>query len=294
MPGQVSQELIGDLVRIGTLKRRYPFRERGKFNKLGLFVQMKSLKGMTSLKAGGKFISRINLYQQREGEKWEVKKYKPGEWERLVKPTLELAEWLHKWEGMWDAPLGGAIAKLDFKEAIEGFTKTGVLKLSSTADVEYRQVSVDATRGYKTSLGLISERMQLLKGLVRSNGIFAFSGLDLGSADIKRECDALEECLWKAEKVQAPEHLGLQNATFLAMLRVGINMGWLARDCHRIWEDRGLGDVVARHSALLAKIEEFNMSVGEYSEHYREYINVIDQLIQEEENTLKRRLAARK
>ena len=62
------------------------------FNELGLYVQMKSWKGMTSLKASGKFISRINLYQQREGEKWEVKKYKPGEWERSVKPTLELAE----------------------------------------------------------------------------------------------------------------------------------------------------------------------------------------------------------
>ena len=289
---QVSRELIDDLVRIGTLKSRYPFRERGKFNELGLFVQMKSLKGMTSLKAGGKFISRINLYQQREGEKWEVKKYKPGEWERSVKPTLELAEWLHKWEGMWDAPLGGSIAKLDFREAVEGFKKTGVLKLSSTADIEYRKASVDSTRGYKTSLRMITEKMQLLIGLVRANDILAFSGLDVGSADITRECDALEECIRKAERVQAPEHLGLQNATFLAMLRVGIKNGWLARDCHRIVEDQGL--MVTKMPTLRSKIEEYVESAEEYSEQYKEYIKVIEQLNQEEEITLKRRLAARR
>ena len=124
----------------------------------------------------------------------------------MVKSTLELAKWLPN-GSMWDAPLGGSIAKLDFREAVEGFKKTGVLKLSSTADIEYRKASVDSTRGYKTSLRMITEKMQLLIGLVRSNDILAFSGLDVGSADITRECDALEECIRKAERVQAPEHL---------------------------------------------------------------------------------------
>ena len=214
MSGLVSQELIDNLVRIGMLKNRYPFRERSMFNELGLYVQMKSWKGMTSLKAGGKFISRINLYQPRCGEGWEVKKYKPGEWQGLVKSTLELAKWLHKWEGMWDAPLGGSIAKLDFREAVEGFKKTGVLKLSSTADIEYRKASVDSTRGYKTSLRMITEKMQLLIDLVRSNDILAFSGLDVGSADITRECDALEECIRKAERVQAPNTWGYKMRLF--------------------------------------------------------------------------------
>ena len=36
MSGLVSQELIDNLVRIGMLKNRYPFRERSMFNELAL------------------------------------------------------------------------------------------------------------------------------------------------------------------------------------------------------------------------------------------------------------------
>ena len=98
MPVQVSQELIDDLVGIGTLQNDDPV--EGKHSDLGLHVEMCSQMGVTSLKAGGRFLSKVELWQERHGDHWRVKKYKPGEWERLVKPTLEWAKWSHRliWE----------------------------------------------------------------------------------------------------------------------------------------------------------------------------------------------------
>ena len=295
MPVQVTQELIDDLVRIGTLKNSYPVNERGLFNVLGLFVQTKSKKGITSLKAGGMFIAKISLHREECGGEWEVKKYKPGKWETLVKPTLELAEWLHKWEGM-----GGPLAELDLREAIEGFKKTGVLNLSSTDEVEYFGALAQLMPVLTDKLNLIRERMNLLLQLVQSGQITLFTGLDIGSEDITHECEVLEECLRKAEKVNVPEHLRLHNETFLAFWRIVAHLGWVARDCHMIHagkplgiEDTTLGAVVSRESTLQAKIDEYVETAKEYSRLHKEHMKILEQLGIDEEITLKMRLAAR-
>ena len=288
-PGQVSQELIDDLVRIGTLKNGYPFRERSMFNELGLYVQMKSWKGMTSLKAGGKFISRINLYQPEQDQMWELKKFKPGEWQELVKPTLELAEWLHKWEGM-----GGPIAELDFREAVQGFKKTGSLKLPRTEEVEYFKALADLRRVSNECLNMVGETMKLLIRQVQSEQIVMRSGLDIGSTNITRECEVLEECLRKAENVQVPEHLRLHNKAFLAFLRTAIDSGWLARDCHKVFEDQGFSDSVTKESALRHKIEEYLESAKEYWELHKEEVTIVEQLKREEEITLNARISAKR
>ena len=52
--------------------------------------------------------------------------------------------------------------------------------------------------------------------------------------------------------------------------------------------------MVTKMPTLRSKIEEYVESAEEYSEHHKEYIKVIEQLNQEEEITLKRRLAARR
>ena len=94
MSVQDSQELIDDLVEIGTLQNNVPSSlGGGQHSDLGLHVQMQSRVGLTSLKAGGRFFSKIELWQAGQGDRWHVKKYKSGGWERLVKPTLEWAKW---------------------------------------------------------------------------------------------------------------------------------------------------------------------------------------------------------
>ena len=96
MPSQVSQELIEDLVEIGRLQNDAPLSFRGEHHELGLYVQMHSRTGQTTLKAGGRFLSKVELWRESPSENWRVKKYKPGEWERLVKPTLEWAKWVNR------------------------------------------------------------------------------------------------------------------------------------------------------------------------------------------------------
>ena len=288
MSGLVSQELIDNLVRIGMLKNRYPFRERSMFNELGLYVQMKSWKGMTSLKAGGKFISRINLYQPRCGEGWEVKKYKPGEWQGLVKSTLELAEWLHKWEG-----LGGPIAELDFKEAVQGFRKTGVLKLPSTDEVEYFKALSGLIRAFREAVNVIAKRMKVLDEQIQSGYVLMLVGLDIGSKSLANECESIEATLRQIEKLKVPERLSLLSAALLAFMRAGAKMSTLARDCHRIWEDQEFGDPTTGYSDLRAKVEEFRESAREYKRLHQEHQNILNQLQREDEATLKARLAAK-
>lgn len=105
-----------------------PAHARAFSNELGLYVQMREASGMTSLKAGGKFRSRIHLWRESRTEPWEIKKYRPGDWERLVEPTLGLANWL--------AMRGGitAIVKGDFDYAIKVFHVTGKLELPERLD----------------------------------------------------------------------------------------------------------------------------------------------------------------
>ena len=76
-----SPDLIETLEQIGAIKDSLPLRSRGWCNELGLFVQLRELKGMASLKAGGRFRSRIELWRESAMEPWETRKYRPGDWE---------------------------------------------------------------------------------------------------------------------------------------------------------------------------------------------------------------------
>ena len=84
---------------------------------------MREARGMARLQAGGKFRSRIDLWRDSPTDFWQVKKYRTGDWERLVEPTLELAEWLEARGGVTSQ------VKSDFRYSIKGFRSTGELEL---------------------------------------------------------------------------------------------------------------------------------------------------------------------
>ena len=124
----VSSDLIQQLYEIANIKRFMPTRVRIFFNELGLHVQMRETSGMESLKAGGRFRSRIDLWRERHTEPWEVKKYRPGDWEGLVEPTYRLAHWLGVREAVTSA------VKADFEYAVRTFRSTGELELPERLD----------------------------------------------------------------------------------------------------------------------------------------------------------------
>ena len=118
-----SAELIQNLEEISKIKKGLPARSRGYCSELGLYVQMREADGMARLQAGGKFRSRINLWRDSPTDFWQVKKYRTGDWERLVQPTLELARWLEVRRGV------GNEAKSEFRYAIKKFRRTSRILL---------------------------------------------------------------------------------------------------------------------------------------------------------------------
>ncbi|OGN87525.1 MAG: hypothetical protein A2158_07130 [Chloroflexi bacterium RBG_13_46_14] len=121
------EELLYKLKRIGSLKNAVPFDARGWCNSLGLYVQLRQTGDAARLQAGGKLESRIDAWcgdvYQSTGVEWKVKKYDPGDWEKLVDPTREIAEWLFEHEGL------PSEYRDSFTGAIEVFKKDDQLKL---------------------------------------------------------------------------------------------------------------------------------------------------------------------
>lgn len=91
---EADEGLLQRLEYIGQIKNKLPFTQRGWCNELGLFVQLWEAMGMLRLQAGGKYRAQIDAWRDAPGEPWKVKKYNPGDWERLVEPTVKIAEWL--------------------------------------------------------------------------------------------------------------------------------------------------------------------------------------------------------
>jgi len=116
------EELLEKLVGIGEAKKQLPFNARGWLNSLGLYVQFNEKGGLSRLQAGDKYRSQIDAWRDYMYE-WKVKRYNPGDWEKLVNPTFEIAEWLLTFEGL---PTEHADA---FNRAIEVCKKEGQLKL---------------------------------------------------------------------------------------------------------------------------------------------------------------------
>ena len=116
------EELLSKLLRIGEAKNVLPFNARGWCNSLGIYVQLRKKGGLSRLQAGDKYRSQIDAWLDDMYE-WKVKKYNPGDWEKLVKPTFDIANWLITYGGL---PEEHADA---FNRAIEMFKKEGHLEL---------------------------------------------------------------------------------------------------------------------------------------------------------------------
>ena len=132
----LSQSQISTLEGIGFFKQMLPLGLRGWCNDLGLYVQMQEDRVGTTLKAGGKFIARVHLWQEYESPSypaWEVKKYKSGDWEALIEPTYQLTCWLHDRYEKGETEIPSTVSQL--RAAIARFRRTGVLELPGLAEL---------------------------------------------------------------------------------------------------------------------------------------------------------------
>lgn len=118
------EELLDELESIGSIKNELPLNARGWCNRLGLYVQLKSKGSLTRLQAGdNKKRSQIDAWRDYSSIEWKVKKYNPGDWEQLVNPTLDIANWLSTHRGLTEE------YKNSFIRAIKVFKKEGHLEL---------------------------------------------------------------------------------------------------------------------------------------------------------------------
>ena len=94
------EELLNKLRTIGYIKNDLPLSVRGWCNSLGLYVQLKQMGDMIRLEAGDKLHAQIDAWLEYfYTTDWKVKKYSPGDWEKLVNPTLDIANWLSRYGG---------------------------------------------------------------------------------------------------------------------------------------------------------------------------------------------------
>ena len=122
------EELLFKLQSIGNIKNELPLNARGWCNSLGLFVQLREVELQSRLEAGDSMHrSQIDAWQDNSSSEsifeWKVTKYNPGDWEKLVDPTLDIANWLSTY--------GGFPAEYidSFNRAIETFKKEGYFEL---------------------------------------------------------------------------------------------------------------------------------------------------------------------
>jgi RNA polymerase subunit RPABC4/transcription elongation factor Spt4 len=127
-PSKNMKEMLHDLHMIAVFKEGLPGDQQDWCNTLGLHVQYRELDRYTHgiegvwVKAGSKY--RTHLEGWTDNKKiFEITKYNPGNWEALIKPTLEIAKWLYDHGGL-------KVEDRDaFKKSIDAFRKTGNLQL---------------------------------------------------------------------------------------------------------------------------------------------------------------------
>lgn len=131
---QPPQELTNKLQLIGSIKNALPFNHRGWINEAGLYVQLHFAGPLGRLEAGDhKTKSSISVWYRRSGEHWEIEKidkYSPGEWEKLVQPTLEIAAWILSYGGLYE----GMHKRLT--EAVRKFRSAGTWVLLTEEESE--------------------------------------------------------------------------------------------------------------------------------------------------------------
>ena len=122
------EKLLFILEDIGQRKNELPLNSHGWCNSLGLYVQLREIGLQSRLQAGdSKYHSQIDAWQDNSSREsvfeWKVKKYEPGDWEKLVDPTYEIVNWLSKFGGLPEEYMDS------FNKAIEVYREKGYLKL---------------------------------------------------------------------------------------------------------------------------------------------------------------------
>ena len=121
----VDPLLVARIADIAEVKKALPFNQRGWINELGLHVQLRELAGVARLEAGsrGAMSATLDAWREDPFGDWEVKKYERGDWERLVEPTLRLAEWIYS--------QGGLNVDIEpmYRSAVSQFEATGTFDL---------------------------------------------------------------------------------------------------------------------------------------------------------------------
>ncbi len=183
------EELLNKLESIGTIKNTLPFNARGWCNSLGLYVQLREMANMTRLQAGEEHKSQIDALQDYSSPEsifqWKVKKYVSGDWEKLVNPTLDIANWLSTYGGL---PKEYADS---FNRAIQVFKKEGRLELPNIKEPPVSKAEVleemfrlpDVVR-----MGLLPSR----KGFIGAEAnviIQKVNPLNIGAFPIKEEAN---------------------------------------------------------------------------------------------------------
>lgn len=93
-PHEPSAETLNTVLEIALIKDELPFHLAAQTSALGLYVQSSSTpKDTLRIMAGAKTKPYLDVFARLDGT-FDVKLYRPGEWEALVNPTLELARQL--------------------------------------------------------------------------------------------------------------------------------------------------------------------------------------------------------
>jgi len=150
---EVNDKLEGLLFKleiIGTIKNTLPFNQRGWCNILDLYVQLREAANVERLEAGDNmYHSKIDAWREgfpsESGLTWKVRKYKPGDWEKLVNPTLEIAHWLSTYGGLPEEHVEA------FNRAIQVFKKEGHLELPDKGTASPKSFGENKTTMLRTA-----------------------------------------------------------------------------------------------------------------------------------------------
>lgn len=130
------KELLNKLETIGNIKNTLSLSARGWCNSLGLFVQLREMANMARLQAGGEYHSQIDAWHDyssiEPSTEWKVKRYNPGDWEKLVDPTVDIATWLSTYGGLPEEYMDS------FNRAIEAFKRGGHLELPRVKEAPHK------------------------------------------------------------------------------------------------------------------------------------------------------------
>jgi hypothetical protein len=154
-------------------------------------VQFREKGNLARLEAGdGKYRSRIDAWEEgssiESGLEWKVKKYEPGDWEKLVDPTYEIAMWLLERGGLPEEYMDS------FNRAVQVFKKEGHLKLPDVKKAE-------GTRKAKIARGMAKDEAGVKKP---SNITKSRTKIEEYDQELMEDIKRLKEHISKEEDIQ--------------------------------------------------------------------------------------------